>query len=172
MSTYQTTLVLRRPTQADKETILGMIAEFEREASTIAGRFYQMGENYEDWLERMQLAEVGLGISENFVPYIQYVSFDQTGQAIGFLNLRLRLNEKLLQKGGHIGYSIRPSQRQKGYAKEQLRLGVQEAFSKNISKVLVTCDETNIASKRTILACGGVLEDARQGTERYYIIEE
>ena len=45
----------------------------------------------------------------------------------------------------------------------------QEAISKNISRILVTCSQENEASRRTILACGGVLEDIREGTERYWI---
>jgi hypothetical protein len=60
--------------------------------------FYQMGEEYENWLEKLQLAEAGLALPEGFVPYIQYVSFDERGQAVGFLNLRLRLNDFLLNK--------------------------------------------------------------------------
>ncbi|WP_153046261.1 GNAT family N-acetyltransferase, partial [Streptococcus suis] len=92
--------------------------------------------------------EMGLDLPNGYVPAIQYVSFDQTGKALGFLHLRLRLNDFLLQKGGHIGYSIRPTERGKGYAKEQLRLGLQEAASKNITKVLVTCSTDNQASRR------------------------
>ncbi|MFI3125438.1 GNAT family N-acetyltransferase [Streptococcus suis] len=164
-------MTLRRPTLADKDTILDMLAEFEAAGSTTAGGFISKDVDFVEWLEKVKLAELGLEFPEGFVPYVQYVSFDQTGRALGFLNLRLRLNDSLLKRGGHIGYSIRPTERGKGYAKEQLRLGVQEAFSKNIPKVLVTCDETNTASKRTILACGGSLEDVRHGTERYYIEE-
>ncbi|WP_105095524.1 GNAT family N-acetyltransferase [Streptococcus suis] len=160
---------LRRPTLADKETILDMLAEFEAVGSAMDGGFISRDVNFEEWLEKLKLAELGIGVSEGFVPYVQYVSFDPTGRAIGFLNLRLRLNDFLLNKGGHIGYSIRPTERGKGYAKEQLRLGLQEAATKNISQVLVTCSADNQASRRTIVACGGVLEDVRDGVERYWI---
>ena len=103
------------------------------------------------------------------MPDIQLVAFSRDGQAVGFLNLRLRLNDYLLEVGGHIGYSIRPSERGKGYAKEALRQGLQTAKQKNIKKALVTCSTENPASRAVILANGGVYEDVRNGTERYWI---
>lgn len=160
---------LRRPTVADKETILDMLAEFEAAGSAMDGGYYPKDLVYEEWLEQNLSNEMGLDLPDGYVPAIQYVSFDQTGKALGFLHLRLRLNDSLLNKGGHIGYSIRPTERGKGYAKVQLRLGLQEATGKNITKVLVTCSTENQASRRTIIACGGILEDARDGIERYWI---
>ena len=113
--------------------------------------------------------EMGINLPENRVPSIQFVSFDDVGRALGFLNLRLRLNEGLLNHAGHIGYSIRPSERGKGYAKESLRQGLQIAKKKNIKRALVTCSTENPASRAVILANGGELEDVRNGTERYWI---
>ena len=161
---------LRRPRLADKETILEMMSEFEQSQSAHDGGFWD-AENfdYEEWLEENLQAEAGLNIPENWVPAIQLVSFDVAGQALGFLNLRLRLNDYLLEKGGHIGYSIRPSERGKGYAKEALRQGLQVAKEKNIHRALVTCSTENPASRAVILANGGELEDVRNGTERYWI---
>ena len=161
---------LRRPTLADKETILEMMAEFEQTQSAHAGGFWNANNFvYEEWLEENLQAEAGLNIPENWVPAIQLVSFDVAGQALGFLNLRLRLNDYLLEKGGHIGYSIRPSERGKGYAKESLRQGLQVAKEKNIKRALVTCSTGNPASRAVILANGGQFEDVRNGTERYWI---
>ncbi|KEQ44345.1 GNAT family N-acetyltransferase [Streptococcus oralis] len=161
---------LRRPRLADKETVLEMMAEFEKSQSAHDGGFWDT-ENfvYEEWLEENLQAEAGLNIPENWVPAIQLVSFDVAGQALGFLNLRLRLNDYLLENGGHIGYSIRPSERGKGYAKESLRQGLQVAKGKNIKRALVTCSTKNPASRAVILANGGVFEDVRNGTERYWI---
>ena len=113
--------------------------------------------------------EMGINLPENRVPSIQFVSFDAVGRALGFLNLRLRLNEGLLNYAGHIGYSIRPSERGKGYAKESLRQGLQVAKEKNIKRALVTCSTENPASRAVILANGGAYEDVRNGTERYWI---
>ena len=161
---------LRRPTLADKEAILSMVAEFEATQSAHDGGFWG-AENfdYEEWLEICHNKEMGIGLPENRVPSIQFVLFDKSGHALGFLNLRLRLNEGLLNYAGHIGYSIRPSERGKGYAKEALRQGLQVAKEKNIKRALVTCSTENLASQAVILANGGQLEDIRHETERYWI---
>ena len=163
-------MILRRPSQTDKEAILEMMAEFEREQSAHDGGFWNPDNFvYEEWLEENLQAEAGLNIPENWVPAIQLVSFDVAGQALGFLNLRLRLNDYLLENGGHIGYSVRPSVTCKGDDKEALRQGLQVPKQKNIQRALVTCSTENPASRAVILANGGKLEDVRNGTERYWI---
>ena len=161
---------LRRPTLADKETILNMMAEFEQTQSAHDGGFWD-AENfdYEEWLETNLNKEMGIKLPKNRVPSIQFVLFDKSDHALGFLSLRLRLNEGLLNHAGHIGYSIRPSERGKGYAKESLQQGLQIAKEKNIKRALVTCSTENPASRAVILAKGGKLEDVRNGTERYWI---
>ena len=161
---------LRRPRLADKATVLEMMAEFEKNQSAHDGGFWDT-ENfvYEEWLETNMQKEMGINLPENRVPCIKFVSFDDVGHALGFLNLRLRLNEDLLNYAGHIGYSIRPSERGKGYAKETLRQGLQVAKEKNIKKALVTCSVNNPASRTVILANGGLIEDVRDGVERYWI---
>ena len=161
---------LRRPRLADKATVLEMMAEFEKNQSAHDGGFWDT-ENfvYEEWLETNMQKEMEINLPENRVPSIQFVSFDDVGHTLGFLNLRLRLNEGLLNYAGHIGYSIRPSERGKGYAKETLRQGLQVAKEKNIKKALVTCSVNNPASRTVILANGGLIEDVRDGVERYWI---
>lgn len=90
-------------------------------------------------------------------------------EVIGFLNLRHTLNDFLLEEGGHIGYSVRPSARRRGHASAALGLALREAAGLGIDRVLVTCDEDNEPSRRTIEANGGVQEDVRSGKRRYWI---
>ena len=149
---------LRRPELSDKEAVIEMMKEFEASQSAHDGGFWSVDNfDYEKWLEDNRLSEMGINIPDTFVPAVQ------------FLHLRLRLNDNLLKQGGHIGYSIRPSERRKGYAKEQLRLGLLEAKKKNIKKALVTCHDDNPGSRKVILANGGVLEDVQDSVERYWI---
>ena len=163
-------MILRRPTLADKETVLEMMAEFEKYQSPHDGGFWDTENfSYEEWLESNQNQEMGINLPEGWVPAIQLVAFSEKGQAVGFLNLRLRLSNFLLEEGDHIGYSIRPSERGKGYAKVTLRQGLQVAKEKNIKKALVTCSVNNPASRAVILANGGLIEDVRDGVDRYWI---
>ena len=163
---------LRRPTLEDKDAILEMIAEFDAANSYMhggVGSTWKRAKDYEDWLKIVEQQEDAENLPEGWVPAIQFISVDEENHPLGFLALRLLLNEKLFVEGGHIGYSIRPSARGKGLAKEQLRQGLQVAKSKNIKRALVTCDRDNAASRGVILANGGVLEDIRGGKERYWI---
>lgn len=162
---------LRRPTLADKDTILDMMAEFDKSGSDHDGGFWDPETfNYEEWLENNLANEQGLNLPEGWVPAIQIVAFDENKQeALGFVNLRLRLNDYLINQGGHIGYSVRPSQRGKGYAKAMLKEAIALAKQKNIRNILVTCSKDNAASRAVILANHGQLEDTREGVQRYWI---
>ena len=82
------------------------------------------------------------------------------GRLVGMLDYRHTLTDFLLRYGGNIGYSIRPSERCKGYAKEMLRLALAECKAMGAKKVLITCDSGNAASQKVILSQGGCLENA------------
>jgi predicted acetyltransferase len=95
---------------------------------------------------------------------------DDEDEYVGSLALRHELTPFLLREGGHIGYSVRPSARRRGHAREALRLALPVARDVlGLDRVLLTCLESNEASRRAIEANGGVHEDSRNGTRRYWI---
>lgn len=88
---------------------------------------------------------------------------------LGFLQVRHTLNDFLREVGGHIGYSIRPGHRGRGHATRALGLALDRARVLGLDRVLVTCDDDNVASARTIESWDGLLEDLRDGKRRYWI---
>jgi len=83
---------------------------------------------------------------------------ESDNRLVGMLQVRHRFNEYLEKYAGHIGYSIRPSERRKGYAKKMLSLALPFCKGIGINRVLIACIDGNIASERTILANGGKYE--------------
>jgi predicted acetyltransferase len=88
---------------------------------------------------------------------------------VGYLALRHALTPFLLEEGGHIGFSVRPARRREGHATRALAQALPAASALGLDRVLITCDEDNVASRRTIEHNGGAHEDTRKGKRRYWI---
>lgn len=110
------------------------------------------------------------------VPYHTYLAVRKRDNCIvGVIDLRHHINNPILGTwGGHCGYSVRPSERGKGDAKEMLRLNIEKAKIIGIEKMLVTCDANNKASEKVILANEGIYEKTIDvdgcKIKRYWII--
>lgn len=91
---------------------------------------------------------------------------------LGRLSIRHRLNDGLLEYGGHIGYDVRSSRRRQGHATAMLAAALPVALDLGIDPALITCDEGNFGSRRVIENAGGVYEDTRGVKRRYWVPTE
>jgi predicted acetyltransferase len=98
-----------------------------------------------------------------------WITDGEPEEFVGYLALRHSLTPWLLEEGGHIGYAVRPSRRREGHATRALALAVRRAGELGLDRVLLTCDEDNDGSRRTIERGGGMYEDSRNGKRRYWI---
>ena len=163
---------IRRPDLKDKEAVIRLVDEFVAAHSYMHGGLgstWQLAESYEDWLELIKQQEKGQNLPADWLPAIQFLAFDEDSQLVGFLSLRLSLNERTFLDGGHVGYSIRPSRRRQGLGKALLGEGLKEAKKLGLEHLLITCEADNIASRKTILANGGVYDNTIEGVERYWL---
>jgi len=155
-------LILRRPSAADEAAVTEMVQEFAENGEEFI--YGSSGANrlpYAAWLEKIKKGSKKEGLAPDRMPQHTYIGvLVPENRAVGFIAIRPELNEALLRGAGHIGYSIRPSQRRKGYGKAQLMAALRKIGEKGVENALVTCDEGNDASAATILSCGG-LEDKR-----------
>lgn len=116
--------------------------------------------DYDEWLQYLSNVSKKETCPEGIVPAYEmiYVDDDET-KVYGMINMRFELNDMLLKFGGHIGYSVSPDERRKGYAKAMLSGALEFYKDEGYDKVLITCNKNNIASQKTIESAGGILEN-------------
>jgi len=116
------------------------------------------GESFEDLLAKWSKDETDEVYKKGFVPATLYFLVHKK-KVLGAIHFRHELNESLQYNGGHIGYGIRPSERKKGYATKMLVTLLDIVKAKGYKKILITCDEGNTASAKTIESANGILYD-------------
>jgi len=155
-------VILVKPDESFAEEIRSFREEMILAGSSMDGTgVLRRVEDPLEWLKQNALKENPKTVPENKVPATQFVLTDtDTGRIYGMLQVRHELNEYLRKFAGHIGYSVRPTERRKGYAKKMLKLALiycKETLG--LKRVLISCLVDNEASRRTILSCGGVFEE-------------
>lgn len=132
--------------------------------------------NPEEYIQICLDHEDPLKVPSHLVPATQFFFIRKSdNKLVGMLQVRHRFNDYLEKYAGHIGYSVRPSERRKGYAKKMLRMALPFCRDMGMGKVMITCIDGNIGSEKTILANGGVYEctihepNANEDLKRFWI---
>ena len=136
-------------------------------------------DDFETWLQKCNDWREGKNLPDGFVSSTQYICVRKSdNKVIGMFQIRHQLSDFLLNYAGHVGDSVAVDERNKGYGKKLLALGLKKCKELGIDRVLVTCKDTNVASRKCILANGGQYEDTRRieeddlNLERYWIENE
>ena len=146
------TLILIKPTINLEEQYLQMIEDWNSTGEPKVPFPIKLDfTNFSSLVSTLLGYKNGMGIPSTFVPHSTFWLINQNKEILGVVNIRHNLTDKLMLDGGHIGYGIRPSKRQKGYATKILELALKESKKLNIKKALVTCDKDNLASSKTII---------------------
>jgi predicted acetyltransferase len=112
--------------------------------------------DFETMVQFLMDNEQGHNLPEGWVPNSTFWLINQDKRILGVVNIRHRLTQDLSNRGGHIGYGIRPSERRKGFATKLLSLSLEKAKELRIRKALVVCDVDNTGSFKTIINNGGI----------------
>lgn len=125
--------------------------------------FGQGDADFKTYLQECRDVEAGHELPEGWVPQTTAWLVNESGLAVGMVRIRHRLNPRLLQYGGNIGYYVRPSERGQGYGRSALKLGLEVLRQLGVDRALLTVNPANTLSRRVVLANGGVPDG--QGTD-------
>ncbi|MBP6882466.1 MAG: GNAT family N-acetyltransferase [Candidatus Levybacteria bacterium] len=167
------------PSSEYKDQFIDAVKEYQAIESDDRRDIYEINTeeleiDFPTYLKKLNLQSQGENLPEGYVPVSTFWLVDNH-EFIGRVSIRHRLTPDLMKIGGHIGYDIRPSKRKMGYGKKILELALLKAKELGIERVLATCIETNIGSKKIIESNGGVFEeripadDGKSARLRYWI---
>lgn len=142
-----------------EDALADFVSEFAAEGEERVPAFFPNPEwSFAETVEGFEKQSRGEGLPEGRVPgTTRFLIHEQ--RVLGLFNLRHQLTDNLLRFGGHVGYSVRPSERRKGHGTQLLEAATSCARELGIERLLLTCHPDNVASAGVIVKCGGVFED-------------
>lgn len=167
---------LREVTKQDKEKIIEMYDEYMM-SELIPGidRFEGIRDfekieklSFNDWIDDLEKNKYEKNLPESYSPHTLYLAINDNNKIVCAIGIRWKQVPVLMAFGGLIGYSVRPSQRGKGYASEMLKLALDKFKNTNIENILITCKDFNIASKKVIEKNGGIFENTYSNDDDGY----
>ena len=120
---------------------------------------YHTEQYFDEMIERVEEVEKGVNLGEYASSTTYWLYDEENNKILGASNLRHYLTQEGLKTWGHIGYGIRPSERNKGYATKLLKLTLIEAKNISVDKVLLGAYTGNIASWKVMEKCNGKYEN-------------
>ena len=152
-------ITLKRPTKEYESEALAFKQEFiENGETTINGsELLDQMDSYDEWLKSITDNVSPETVNPSWVVTDTYFAFDENGSIVGIIDLRHELND-FLKDFGNCGYSVRPSERRKGYATEMLKLIIERARQIGMDRLQLSVEPTNEASVKTITKNGGKYE--------------
>ena len=172
----QETLALAEPDSSLAAAFLVMVKDFEAAGENryrLVAPLLQI--DFPAYVRRLKEVAKGIGLPRGHVPQTTFWMIRNGSTIVGVSHLRHRLTPALQKEGGHIGYTVAPSHRRKGYGTRLLTLTLERAGELGLRRVMVTCDTDNIGSARIIQKNGGqfagesLSDESRKPVSRYWI---
>ena len=168
-------MTLRELCPDDEAAFRIAIAEWGYDPDSEFAFDFDPDEPFDHYIAKLARWSRGEDIPERFVANTFLIGVLDDGRIVGRISIRHELNEILFTLGGHIGYMVVPKCRRQGYGTRLLAEAIPVAHKLKIDRILVTCDEDNIGSRKIIEANGGVYENTfstpnmKQPKRRYWI---
>jgi predicted acetyltransferase len=154
---------LERPALRHRAAFLEVLDDYARAGERDKFELYApAGRDFADYCDQLHQQELGARLPAGWVPGTTLWMLDGGQRICGIVRIRHRLNAFLEEHGGHLGYDVPPSRRRQGHGHRLLELGLVEAARLGLRRVLLVCDDDNLASLRIIERAGGVHQDTRQ----------